>query len=153
VGRPKAAVVISLLLAGCAATAERPATPAAAQAEAVGVLRTGFVEAYRQGDAEAVAAFYAPDATYIGTGGDVVTGRDTLLIGLRREVPAFRDFRVVPAAFRVSGSLAYERGTYGATLTIPGRPPQPVSGPYLIVYERDAGGVWRIKAHMTARER
>ena len=122
-------------------------------AEAIATLRAAFVAAYARGDAESVARFYAEDATYTGTAGDVVTGRSRLLIGLRREVPAFRDFRIEPAEFGSDGKLAYERGTYSATLTLPGRDPQPVSGPYLAVYGRAKGGGWLIKQHMTGRFR
>jgi uncharacterized protein (TIGR02246 family) len=117
------------------------------------LLRTKFVEAYARADPEAVASFYAGDATYIGTAGDVVTGRDRLLIGLRREVPAFRDFRIKPVQLDRSGNIAWERGTYEANLHLPGGTPQPVTGPYLIVYERAPDGAWRIKAHMSGRDR
>ena len=137
----------SALAAGCATAG--PGSEAASLAE----QRRAFTAAYASSEAEAVAGFYAPNATYIGTGGDVVSGRDRLLIGLRREVPLFRDFRVEPAEFETGRRLAWERGTYRATLVVSGRPPQAVSGPYLIVYERDGSGQWLIRTHMSGRHR
>lgn len=102
-------------------------------------------------DAGAVAAFYAPDAVYIGTGGDIAAGRETILAGLRREVPLFRDFAVEPASVGMSGNLAYDRGNWRTMLSIPGRPPQPAAGPYFVVYERMPAEGWRIKLHMAGR--
>jgi len=142
-----------LALAGCANTV-RPGEGAARAVDSeLAALRASFVNAYARADADAVSGFYAADATYIGTAGDVVTGRDNLLIGLRREVPVFRGFSVEPVQFDVSGRLAYERGIYRASVQIPGRTAQPVAGPYLMVYERGRDGDWKIKLHMTARER
>jgi uncharacterized protein (TIGR02246 family) len=145
------ALAAALASAGCAAGAADQRTGSAPVS--VATTRAAFVDAYRRGDPDAVAAFYAPDATYIGTAGDVVTGRENLLLGLRREVPAFGDFRIEPSRFEAEGRLAWERGRYSATLRIPGRADQPVSGPYLIVYERGQDGTWLIKAHMSGRER
>lgn len=142
---------VVLLLTACANSAMQGTAGNRPVAEEFGQLRKGFVDAYARADADAVAAFYAADATYIGTAGDVVTGRDRLVIGLRREVPVFRQFQVEPAQFGSSGELAWERGTYRAALSIPGRPPEPILGPYLIVYERSAAKGWQIKQHMTGR--
>lgn len=144
----------SFAIATACATPGREAVAApAVPADALASHRAAFMDAYARADADAVAAFYAPDATYIGTGGDIVTGREKLLNGLRREVPAFRGFQAEPTQFEADGRFAWERGVYRAVLTIPGRPPQPVSGPYLIVYERDPAGRWLIKAHMSGRHR
>lgn len=112
-----------------------------------------YRNAWRRGDADAVTAFYADDAVYIGTGGDVVTGRATILIGLRREVPAFRDFTAVREEWQVAAGVAWERGHYAATITLANRAPQPVQGPYLMIYERQANGPWKIRVHMTGRVR
>jgi uncharacterized protein (TIGR02246 family) len=122
-------------------------------AESFVELRKKFVAAYARADADAVAAFYSPDATYVGTAGDVVTGREQLLIGLRREVPAFRGFEVDVAESGYGDGVAWERGTYRATLSIPGRPAEPISGPYLVVYEHSSGHGWQIKQHMATRAR
>ena len=152
--RPLALALLIAAAGGCAAPAAEGAPAASVQSRSeIEALRARFVDAYARADAEAVAAFYAPHATYIGTGGDVVTGRDRLLVGLRREVPVFRDFRVEPAEFEADGRLAFERGIYQATIRIPGRDPEPVSGPYLIVYERGRDGRWLVRQHMSGRHR
>lgn len=145
-------VVLAMALCACAHPVSSTAAPGEVEVE-IRQLRQGFVAAYGRADAPAVAAFYAPDATYIGTAGDVVTGRDTILRGLSREVPFFRDFRIEPAEFGVSNQLAYERGTWRTTLTVPDRPAEAIGGPYVVVYERDLAGGWHIKQHMAGRRR
>jgi len=120
---------------------------------AVDEMRSKFIEAYNKQDAVAVAGFYAADATYIGTAGDVVQGRDKLLVGLKGELPAFRDFTTTTAEFGSSGDLAYERGTYSARLEIPNRSPETIAGKYLIIYRRQPDGTWKIQTHMSGRDR
>lgn len=120
---------------------------------AIDELRPKFIEAYNKQDADAVAQFYAEDATYIGTAGDVVEGRDKLLKGLKGELPVFRNFTVTPAEFSSSGDLAYERGAYSARLEIPNRTPETVAGKYLLIYRRQADGKWKIQTHMSGRDR
>lgn len=116
-------------------------------------FRDGFVAAYHRADAAGVAKFYAEDATYVGTAGDIVSGRNQILVGLEKEVPYFRDFGAVASESGANGRLAWERGNYRATITVPGRAPQPIYGPYLMVFERVADGTWRIRAHMSGRDR
>lgn len=119
----------------------------------IDALRLQFIEAYNKRDADAVAQFYAEDATYIGTAGDVVQGRDKLLIGLKGELPVFRNFTITPAEFSSSGDLAYERGAYSARLEIPNRTPETIAGKYLIIYRRQQDGTWKIQTHMSGRDR
>jgi len=53
-------------------------TPANRQAE-VTAMAEAFVEAFRKGDAQAMAAFWAPDADYIDLNGREVQGRDAIV--------------------------------------------------------------------------
>lgn len=148
-GLSAAGVTALVLAAGCVTVA--PSSPP--DIEVLARMRGEFVQAYARSDPDAVASFYAPDAVYIGTAGDVVVGRERLLIGLRREVPAFRKFSATPAEIQTSGDMAFERGAYAAELSIPGRVPEPLSGEYLIVYRRQPDASWKIRAHMTNRDR
>ena len=126
---------------------------AAAARATIDALRSQFVEAWNRQDADAVAQFYTEDATYIGTAGDVVQSRDRIRLGLRGELPVFRNFTATPAEFGSSGDLAYERGVYSARLEIPNRTPEAVRGKYLIVYRRQADSTWKIQMHMSGRDR
>lgn len=142
--------VMTLAALACAAAAGAAPRP---HADGLASVRAAYVTAWRAGDGEAVARFYAEDATYIGTAGDVVTGRALIAQGLRREVPAFRDFTIAPVESRTAKNMAWERGSYTATVTIPGRPPQPVTGPYVLIFERKGTSPWRIRLQMSGRIR
>ena len=116
-------------------------------------LRTQFVEAYNSQNADAIAAFYADNATYIGTGGDVVQGKEKIRMGLKGEVSYFKNFVATPAEFGGDKNLAYERGTYSATLAIPNQPAQIVGGKYLLIFRRQKDKTWKIQVQMVSRNR
>lgn len=148
-GLSTAGAIAFVLAGGCSTVGSPPMS----DAEVLARMRGEFVQAYARGDPDAVASFYAPNAVYIGTAGDVVVGRDRLLVGLRKELPVFRKFSATPAELQTSGDMAFERGAYAAELSIPGRTPEPLTGEYLIVYRRQPDGSWKIRTHMTNRDR
>jgi uncharacterized protein (TIGR02246 family) len=57
--------------------AEQPAADPADE-KALRELHREFLAAFNKGDAEAVAALYAPDADFLGSGGDMSKGRDEI---------------------------------------------------------------------------
>jgi len=116
-------------------------------------FRTKFIEAYNSQNADRVAEFYAEDATYIGTGGDVVQGRRNIHLGLKGEVAYFKNFVVTPGEFGSDKNLAYERGAYSATLAIPNQPEQTVNGKYLLIFRRQKDKTWKIQMQMVSRDR
>ncbi len=67
-------VIVMGLLAATPSRAEQ-ASGNAADEKALREFHQEFVAAYNKGDAEAVAAFYAPDADFVGIRGDTFHGR------------------------------------------------------------------------------
>ena len=65
---------ITVLLATAPSWAEQPKGDPADE-KALRELHREFVAAYNKGDAEALAAFYAPDADFVGIKGDTYHGR------------------------------------------------------------------------------
>jgi uncharacterized protein (TIGR02246 family) len=68
------AVTVVVLLATAPSWAEQPKGDPADE-KALREFHREFVAAYNTGDAEAVAAFYAPDADFVGIRGDTYHGR------------------------------------------------------------------------------
>ena len=112
-----------------------------------------FVEAYNKQDADALAGFYAEDATYIGTGGDVTQSKDKIHLGLKGSLRYFRDFTATPAEFGTSGDLAYQRGTYSQRLEVPNQPSETFTGKYLLILRRQKDKSWKIESQMVSRDR
>jgi uncharacterized protein (TIGR02246 family) len=71
-------VTIMILLAATPSRAEQPKGDPADE-KALRELHREFVAAYNKGDAEAVAAFYGPDADFVGFAGDAYSGRAKIL--------------------------------------------------------------------------
>src|SRR6516162_11616487 len=67
-------VTAIVLLAMAPSWTEQPKAHAADE-KALREFHRQFVAAYNKGDAEAVAAFYAPDADFVGIRGDTYHGR------------------------------------------------------------------------------
>jgi uncharacterized protein (TIGR02246 family) len=67
-------VTVMVLLASAPTWAEQPKGNPADE-KVLRELHEEFVAAYNKGDAEAVAAFYAPDADFVGIRGDTNHGR------------------------------------------------------------------------------
>jgi uncharacterized protein (TIGR02246 family) len=67
-------VTVMMLLTASPNWAEQPKQDTADE-NALRELHREFVAAYNNGDARAVAAFYAPDADFVGFGGDAYHGR------------------------------------------------------------------------------
>jgi ketosteroid isomerase-like protein len=135
------------------AVANKPAANTNSARAAIDVLRGKFVQAYNIQSADAVAELYTDDATYVGTAGDVITGKEQIRLGLKDELPFFRSFALVPLEFGSDNNLAYERGTFAARREIPDKEPQTLNGKYMIVYRRGKDNQWRIQMQMNSRDR
>ncbi len=99
--------------------------------------------AYNAGDAAAVAALYAEDATLLPDGRDIVSGPDALREYWAWEISnlpegATIDLEVV--AVNGSGDLAYEIGRFTVTADA-----EPIDeGKYLAVWRHEPDGSWKL---------
>ena len=105
--------------------------------------------AYMRGDIDALVAVYAEDGIAAPGGRDFVRGHDAL-----RELWALPEGRIVthhaarPVELHVAGDLAYDWGYYEGAVTQDGEARPPFRGKYLIVWQREPDGRWRIAHDM-----
>ncbi|HET7206286.1 MAG TPA: nuclear transport factor 2 family protein [Terriglobales bacterium] len=104
-------------------------------------IRESWVAEFNAGQADKVAAFYAPEAVLMRWDG-TVHGYDSILAEMRRSVAAgAHDYVVHSLHVERSGDLAYDTGAYNVTLR-----DRVVEGNYVIVL-RKIKGKWLIVAH------
>jgi len=139
-------IVPSVLIAGDADVAD-----AVAQAQlndaAEGAIRAQaarFSAAYVAGDTEALVQIYAEDGVAGPGGSDFVRGRPALRILWTRgaDTQVLRH-RLRPVEIVVDGDHAYDWGYYEGTTGSPAEP-KAFNGKYLVVWQRDADGQWRM---------
>jgi len=102
-------------------------------------------QAYMAGDIEALVAVYAEDGIAAPDGSEFIRGHDALF-----ELWSLPEGRVVthhqatPVELKVHGDFAYDWGYYEGAVTQDGEARPPFRGKYLVVWQRDPDGVWRI---------
>ena len=126
----------ALAFAGCAPKA--PVADSGADVAAVESATAGWVQAYNDKDADALAAIYAEDAQLLPQGAPAVKGRAAIREHYANEIAtAWAKISIVSDANGVAGDWAWRSGTWSAE-TAP-----PVSGKFLSVWHRTAEG-WRV---------
>jgi uncharacterized protein (TIGR02246 family) len=99
-------------------------------------------------DARRIADLYANDAMFFMPGRPVVEGRDAVerVMSEDLEDPNFSlDLRDQKTEVSASGDMAYARGTFRVSFTIPQtREVQSVGGNYLQVFRKNADGNWKV---------
>ena len=120
--------------------AARAAITAASQA---------FAQAFRDGDVTALMSRMTDDAVVSLPQGDL-RGRSGVEAFYRDffSTGSVTSLRVTPEPLQIDGSLAVETGTYEETIAIAGAEPTDVSGSYLMVWQRQPDGAWRIQRFM-----
>ena len=100
------------------------------------------------GDIDTTMALYTDDPISLPNYGPLLKGKQaikehyTKMMGLGMK---FTNVNFVTTDVFVSGSHAYEIGTYTMTMEMPQMPGMSDEGKYLTVYERAADGSWKIK--------
>jgi len=138
------AVVLVLLAgagaAGCQAQTE-PALPLV-DATALRAALTAYLDAANAGDAARWAALYAEDAVMMPPNTPAIEGRAAIESWLAM-LPAISGAKGTALEVEGVGGLAYVRGTYAMSLTIPGLPaPVAQEGKLLQIYVRQPAGSW-----------
>lgn len=113
--------------------------------EALEDLRQAYMDAFNEGDADAVAGLHTEDAVHLSAGMPAVEGRSAireLIASSLSRMPPEARFAFEPRDVRIADGWAVERGvTEGAE----GFPP----GKYVMLYEGDEDGCWRIAWSIT----
>jgi ketosteroid isomerase-like protein len=106
----------------------------------IAAVRDAYIAAFNAGNLDALMELHTAAAIHLPSGGPPVVGpaevRALMRASLEHTPPGFQ-FHCEPVGLRVVADLAVE---WGVTPGAPGFP----GGKYLLVYERDAGGRWRI---------
>ncbi|MEM0963629.1 MAG: DUF4440 domain-containing protein [Bacteroidota bacterium] len=120
-----------------------------ADVQAIVAQARAFSAAYVAGDTEALLEVYAEDGIAAPGGRDFIRGREALReFWQARPDVSIREHRLRPNELWVSGDLAYDWGIYEGVSQREGAEPEAFRGKYLVVWQRDADGMWRMANDM-----
>jgi uncharacterized protein (TIGR02246 family) len=119
------------------------AAPALAQDKAsIEKLNDAFTAAFAKGDAAALAAMYAEDATLLPAGAEMVKGRPGIQAFWSEAVKGLASAKLTTLEVLPLGAeYAEEIGTYA--LQTKAQPPQSIVGKYVVIW-RKVGGDWKL---------
>ena len=143
-------VLVFLALGACAKPAPEPAPPvdAAALKDAIQAREKEWSAAYLTGDGNAVAALYTEDAASIPGGGDWHRGRAGIAKDLQSQLDSVTFTTredITEEVIPVGSDYVFEVGRYTASGTYKvGGKPRATSGRYVVLWRKDADGVWRL---------
>ncbi|MEA3033882.1 MAG: hypothetical protein QOH86_1898 [Sphingomonadales bacterium] len=127
------------------ASAGNAAASAASAADDVKRVEQDMLAAWKAKDPARLASYYTDDAAVANPGETLASGRDAILKSFAAALkdPAFSlDYSNLDT--RVSGDVAYTRGTFRVTFTNPEtKKPQNLSGNYLTVFAKQPDGGWK----------
>ena len=105
-------------------------------------LAKEWADAFNAKNAAGVAALYTEDATVNPPNEAAVQGRKNIQTWVQKMIDQGMNKMVLtPTESAISGNIAYEAGTYSATVTSPGSKPVTDKGKYVVVLKQ-AGGSW-----------
>ena len=133
---------------GATAVATVPANDDAAK-DAIGKLRSDWLAAANREDSAAVAAYYADDATFVGTEAPLAEGRSAIQSSFAGSFPVSKLESIDSKELVVSGDVAYDYGTFRQVVTMPNAKPQTINGHYLVTLKRQGDGTWKITRHVS----
>jgi uncharacterized protein (TIGR02246 family) len=115
---------------------------------AIGKIRSGWMEKANKKDAAGVAAYYAEDASLVGTEIPLAQGKPGIEASFRQSFPASKVESIESLELVVSGNMGYDYGTFRQQVTLPNGKPQTINGYYLVTLRRESNGTWRIIRHV-----
>lgn len=140
----EARFLFGFALAALICATVRAETPAETEVRA---RSRGVAAAEERLDADAVMPFWAEDAVVHFAGAQPLVGRDAIHKMYATTFPKLKSFRGETAQLHVaaSGDMAWETGRTFSMRAEPADAKEG-SGKYLLVWRKDADGVWRIAA-------
>jgi len=133
-------VLVSLVIMGGQVRGQGGSDPA------VKAIADSYVKASLAGDAKAIAALYADDATEMPPNQPSIKGRAAIEQYYTKTMTGVKltTFTIAHVESRASGDVAYDVGTYQQSLTPPGATtPVKESGKYVVLLKR-TGGAWKV---------
>ncbi len=134
-------LLVAPLLWACGAT---PITPA--DIDAIDSVRTAFQEAVANGDVAGVLALYADGAVEMPPNMPIRNGKSAIEAAAGQD-PPMSSFSLTPVETDGVGDMAYDRGTYAASVMIEGmEAPIMDTGKYVVLLRKQGDGSWLMTA-------
>jgi uncharacterized protein (TIGR02246 family) len=152
--RALASIVLLVIAAACAAPAPQPpaagakvtAADSAARDSAAHRAHENYVRAINSNNTDSLASMMTDDVVFLAANEKPMEGKAAVRAWVDGYYKAFHTTWEKPVhEFVVSGDYAYERYSYTSTDTpVGGGKPVVDTGWGLVIYRRDADGVWRV---------
>lgn len=143
-GKSSLTALVGLALVATGCTRATPFTDA--DVTALTDLGQAYVQAVQAGDAARVAALYTEEGLDMPPHAAAVQGR-AAIEARYAALPRVSTFTLTSATVEGVGDLAYDRGTWAATMVVEGTDePYRDVGKYLAVCRRQADGTWLMQA-------
>lgn len=136
-----AIALLALVAIGCAAT--EPATLTDPDRAAIRQQHAASVAAANAKDWARWTAGFTEDGVAMPPNSEAIRGRAALL-KFAESYPPFTDFTAEVTEIEGSPTMAYARGTYAITITMPGTPPMPDRGKFVEIWKKQPDGSWKI---------
>lgn len=112
---------------------------------AIDQVNARFVEAFKAGDAAAIAALYTESAKMLPPDATEVAGRDAIQELWQSWIDhGLKDLTLDSTEVEASGDLAYEIGDFSLQVPAGNNTMATAIGNYLVVWKRAAGGDWQL---------
>jgi uncharacterized protein (TIGR02246 family) len=136
-------VAIVMMSAACQPCARKAVDLSKADVAAIRSLIDSYERAVLAGDYDAAAALWAEDVIRMPPNAPMIEGRVAMLEDLKARAYVVREFNQAFDEIDGRGGLAYARGSYSITITIPENP-EPVSdsGKSLAILRKQKDGSW-----------
>ena len=133
-------IAIALVAFGCTQKVNDPA-----DVQAIKDINTAWDKAWNDGNAEALASIYTPDAISMGPNQPATVSKDAIRTSFQKSLdPYTSESRSVVEDVRVSGDLAVARGTYeGKSSLKAGGYSVQEKGKWVSAYQRQPDGSWK----------
>jgi len=142
--------VASVSILAVAACAQPPAAPPDTRADDEATILAAVEEwsaAAQAKDADEFVSFYADDAVLMLEDAPDLAGAESIREGVSAMMqdPAFDlSFQAEDVVVARAGDLAYETGSYSLTLSDAAQNPVTDTGRYVVVWEKQADGAWKV---------
>jgi uncharacterized protein (TIGR02246 family) len=152
------ATIVAVTSLGCKpGTPEATAEAALAQDRAaIDSVRNQYAATWRTGNAEQLAALYAPDALVLYPNQPAIVGQAAIATYFKGFFDEFAQdlFELTSEEIQVAGTWAFDRGTVRwRGIPRAGGDPVEDNGKYLVILQRQPDGTWRVARDMDNSDR
>ena len=140
-----AIALLAIVATGCTAT--EPATLTEADRAAIRQQHADSVKAANAKDWAKWTAGFAENGVAMPSNSEAIRGHSALL-KFAEGYPPFTNFTAEVTEVEGSATMAYARGTYAITITMPGMSPMPDKGKFLEIWKKQPDGSWKVAIDM-----